>query len=199
MLSMRSEASAGSTAPKGLGKNLSSSLPAQSIAETARRLSWKRHVVLERNTESDDWGRADAKPEFIEAALALQDDVTIAYFTDCGVFVASVVHLLGLDPDFPVRETWTQFAYVKDSNRWETFVPAGEGDLRPGDILVREGHIYIYVGEYWSEVDERHYRAVGASLYTRPPSGHHLYLTGKSSKDRSSDQPFSVARFRGDS
>lgn len=171
--------------------------PAQTIADTARRLSWEHHVVLERNMESDDWGRAESKPEFVEAALALHDDVTIAYFTDCGVFVAAVVHLVGADPEFPVRETWTQLAYVEKSAVWDTFVPHSEDDLEPGDILVREGHIYIYVGEYWSETDGCHYRAVGASLYTRPPSGHFLYLTGKSAKDISSDRPFTVARFRG--
>lgn len=168
---------------------------AQTIARTARRLSWDRHVVLERNTESDDWGRAESKPEFVEAALALQDEVTIAYFTDCGVFVAAIVHLVGIDPDFPIRGTWNQLAYVEESDRWETFVPQSEEDLLPGDILVRQGHIYIYVDEYWSEEDGCHYRAVGASLYTRPPSGHFLYLTGKSAKDISSDTPFTVARF----
>lgn len=170
--------------------------PAQRIAAIARHLAWENHVVLERNMESDDWGRAESKPEFVEAALALDDEVRIAYFTDCGVFVAAVVRQAGVDPDFPVRRTWEQLEYLETSALWHTFVPEGEQDLEPGDILVRSGHIYIFTGEYWCDADGCGYRAVGASLYTRPPSGHHLYLTGKSAKDISSDRPFSIARIK---
>src|SRR5699024_10802019 len=80
----------------------------------------------------------------------------------------------GVDPDFPVRGTSIQLNYLRNSDKYEFFTPTNEGELQSGDILIRPGHIYLYTGERHDGSDGR---ALGASLYTRPPSGHHLYLS----------------------
>ncbi|MDN6498894.1 MAG: hypothetical protein L0K44_03950, partial [Yaniella sp.] len=67
-----------------------------------------------------------------------------------------------------------QQSYLRNSDKYETFYPSSEGDLQSGDILFLNGHIFIYTGERHTGSDGR---SQGASLSTRPPSGHHTYLS----------------------
>ena len=148
-------------------------VPEGYIIEALMHLAWDEKVELPHSSASNH-GREDAKPEFVEASTAINNDIHTAYFTDCGVFVATAVISSGVDPDFPVRGTSAQLAYLSNSEKYEFFTPSNEGELQSGDILIVPGHIYIYTGERHEGTDGR---AQGASLYTRPPSGHDFYLS----------------------
>lgn len=144
-----------------------------SIVDTAGTFAWDDKVVLPRST-AYGYGKAESKPEFVAASTDINNDLHTAYFTDCGVYVATVMIASGADEDFPVRGTTAQLAYLQGSDKYETFNPSSEGDLEPGDILIVPGHIYIYTGERNSSETGR---AQGASLYTRVPSGHNFFLS----------------------
>ena len=148
-------------------------VPEGDIVEASMHLAWDKQVKLPFSGASNH-GREAAKPEFVEASPAINNDIHTAYFTDCGVFVATAVILSGVDPDFPVRGTSVQLNYLQNSSKYDVFIPSNEGELQAGDILIVPGHIYIYTGERHEGIDGR---AQGASLYTRPPSGHHFYLS----------------------
>lgn len=150
------------------------SVPEGEIPETSEYLAWEERVELPRSTAGSH-GKEDAKPEFVEAADELASTPTTAYYTDCGVFVATVMRSSGVDPDYPARGTGVQLSYVNNSDKYETFSATSEGELEPGDILVRPGHTYLFTGERNSSDTGR---AQGASLYTRPPSGHNILLDG---------------------
>lgn len=162
-------------------------VPEGDAVETAMHLAWDDKVELEFSAAASH-GKEEAKPEFVETSTDINNDIHTAYFTDCGVFAATVMISSGIDPDFPVRGTGIQRDYFQSSDDYEFFVPQSEGELKPGDILIVPGHIYMYTGERHQGQDGR---ALGASLYTRPPSGHDLYLS-----DNRGD--YHVARYVGD-
>ena len=143
------------------------------IVDTAGTFAWDEEVTLPRST-AYGYGREESKPEFVEASTDLNNDLHTAFFTDCGVFVATVMHASGADEDFPQRGTSAQLSYLQGSDKYETFTPSSEGELEPGDILILPGHIYLYTGERDSSETGR---AQGASLYTRVPGGHNFFLS----------------------
>lgn len=151
--------------------------PTGEIVETAKYLAWDHYVKLPFSAAGSH-GRSAAKPEFVAVADSLAS-ATTAYYTDCGVFVASTMRSSGVDKSFPKRGTSVQINYLRNSPKYEFWRPTSEGELEPGDILITPGHIYIYTGERNSSNTGR---AQGASLYTRPPSGHHFYLTDTSGR-----------------
>lgn len=148
-------------------------VPEGDITEASMHLAWDKQVKLPYSGASHH-GQEAAKPEFVEASTSINNDIHTAYFTDCGVFAATAIISSGVDPDFPVRGTSVQLNYLQNSSKYEVFIPSNEGELQSGDILIVPGHIYIYTGERHEGSDGR---AQGASLYTRPPSGHHFYLS----------------------
>ncbi len=166
------------------------------IVATAKNLSQPHRVSLSRSTAARH-GESGAKPEYIKAVEEFHTSINQAMFTDCGVFISTVMRSSGVDPEYPLRGTSVQLPYVRNSPKYHTFIASSESELQPGDILIRPGHTYMYVGPYTAPEDGQEYKAVGASWYTRPPSGHSLYLTGSSSSDISSRDPFTVARYIG--
>ncbi|OYX41664.1 hypothetical protein B7Y94_04670 [Candidatus Saccharibacteria bacterium 32-49-12] len=167
------------------------------IAATAKNLAWPHRVSIERG-EGARHGESAAKPEYVKAVEQFHTAINQAMFTDCGVFVSTVMRSSGVDPDYPLRGTSVQLPYLRNSPKYKTFVAASESELLPGDILIRDGHTYIYVGPYTAPKDNQQYKAVGASWFTRPPSGHTLYLSGSNSSDISSSDPFTIARYIGE-
>ncbi|MGP4994598.1 hypothetical protein [Glutamicibacter ardleyensis] len=157
------------------------------IVETAGALAWDHYVDLKPHSMSYAYGKAQARPEFVEASSKLSKAWNTAYFTDCGVFVATVMRTSGADPTFPKRGTGTMMSYLQNSNKYEFFRPGSEADLEPGDILILHGHIYFYTGK---RNDSPTGRAQGASLSARPPSGHYVYLSD-------SRGAYNVARLKG--
>ncbi len=174
----------------------SGSAVAGDIANTAKNLSWPHRVKIPESSKTG-YGREAAKPEFVAAAEKLTTDYSTAYFTDCGVFVATVMHASGVDESYPKRGTSLQMNYIQSSPKYEKFIASSEDQLRPGDILIRTGHTYIYTGKVSGTEGGESYGSRGASLYTRPPSGHYTYLGGAGSGDISTNEPFTVARYIG--
>lgn len=164
-------------------------VPSGDVTDAAMYLAWEDRVELS-NSSAANHGREESKPEYVEAADSINEDRHTAYYTDCGVYVATVMRTAGIDTSFPVRGTREQQPYLRSSDDYEVFTPQSEGELESGDILIATDHIYIYTGERHSGDDGR---ALGASLYTRPPSGHDFYLT-----DDVNGQYY-AARFTGDS
>jgi len=67
-------------------------------------------------------------------------------FTDCGVFVATVVRASGVDPHYPTITTSVQEEYVKNSPKWKIIENRGSATkIQEGDIFVTSGHTYIVV------------------------------------------------------
>lgn len=155
----------GSTVPKG------------SIVETAGALAWDHYVSLARNIGVYAYGKAESRPEYVAAASKLSKNWATAYFTDCGVFVSTVMRTSGEDPNFPKRGTSVMMSYVQNSDKYEYFKPSNLGQLEPGDIMIRHGHIFIYTGKRNSSPTGLFQ---GASLGSRPPSGHPAYIVDSS-------------------
>lgn len=150
-------------------------VPKGGVVDTAAYLAWEERVEMPRST-AYGYGEDKAKPEYVDAANKLSKDHHTAYYTDCGVFVATVMISSGTDKSFPKRGTSGMYSYMQNSDKYKFFTPSSEADLKPGDILVKHGHIYLYTGERNSSPTGR---AQGASLYTRPPSGHNMLLGGE--------------------
>lgn len=148
-------------------------VPEGSIAETSVALAWEEKVTLPKSG-AYGYGEAESRPEYVVAANKLNSDHHTAFYTDCGVFVATVMRTSGADKAFPLRSTGVQMNYLKNSDKYEYFRPTSEAEMKAGDILITDGHIYLYTGER-NKTDTG--RAQGASLYTRPPSGHQFFLT----------------------
>ena len=78
-------------------------------------------------------------------------------YSDCGVFVSTVMRRSGADPGYPASGTANQENHVRNSNKY-SLVQLGPSnslnDLKPGDILIVNvgsgegglGHTYIYLG-----------------------------------------------------
>ncbi len=176
--------------------NCGGGVVAGNITSTAKNLAWLHKVSIKRGT-SDRYGEDVAKPEYVKAVEEVHSSINQAMFTDCGVFVSTVMRSSGVDPEYPLRGTSTQLPYVLSSSKYKTFTAQSESELQPGDIMIRDGHTYIYVGSYTAPEDNKEYKAVGASWYTRPPSGHDLYLSGEGNGDISTSSAFTVARYIG--
>jgi hypothetical protein len=108
-----------------------------------------------------------------------QSDATIAYqaaepkyngstgddeFSDCGVFVATVMVASGADKDYPKRGTTAQMTYLSSSSKYTEITSTNTADLKPGDIFITDGHTYMYVG-----TQPGGYNSVGGSLHDHVP------------------------------
>lgn len=159
-------------------------VPQGDIVEASMELAWADHRTVD--TPSGGWqsnprlGEAEARPEYVETAESIHDNINHAFFTDCGAFVSTVMRSSGIDPNYELRGTTQQQPYLESSDEWETFYPTNEGELEPGDVLIANysggtqgegGHTYIYTGDR-GDTEETYARAQGASLGQRPPSGH---------------------------
>ena len=69
-------------------------------------------------------------------------------WTDCGRFVATVMHMSGADPDYPDVYTPTQENYLRTSGKYEVHDDWDVSKLQPGDILIGPGHTYLFVGPW---------------------------------------------------
>jgi len=120
------------------------SIVAGNVVETAVGLSWP----------SGQHGK-----EKMDATSAYQDAMPVYNgstgedeWSDCGVFVSTVMVATGADPDYPKRGTVVQEDYVKNSAKYRIIRNIkSTGDLLPGDILIYNGpdggHTFIFVGQ----------------------------------------------------
>lgn len=170
------------------------SVPQGDLVDTTMHLAWEEEVTLPHST-ADDHGKDDSKDEYVETAADIHEAFTHAFYTDCGAFVATAVRASGTDPNFALRGTDMIEQYVEESDEWETFTLENEGQLQAGDVFIAThgggGHTYIYTDERPDgDAEAGTHRAQGASLYTRPPSGHYVSTT-------LNGQPYTIARHVG--
>lgn len=151
------------------------SVPEGDIVEASTHLAWEERTELD-YSEADEHGREESRDSFVEVADGLPNERHTAYYTDCGVFVASVMRSSGVDETFPARSTSAQSDYLEESDDYETFYPQSEEELEAGDILINSGHVYIYTDDRTGD-EAQDGSAQGGSLYTRVPSGHYFYLS----------------------
>lgn len=164
------------------------SVPQGDIVEASMELAWADHRTVENPggwQSNPRLGEEEARPEYVETAEAIHENINAGFFTDCGAFVATVMRSSGIDPNYQLRGTTQQQPYLQDSEEWETFTPTNEGELEPGDVLIANysgggqgegGHTYIYTGDR-ADTEETYARAQGASLGQRPPSGHAMVFS----------------------
>ncbi|TWD80366.1 peptidase M23-like protein [Kribbella amoyensis] len=146
------------------------------IVQTALGLAW--------DTPGHGKNRSDARPSYQEAMPKYNGATDIDPYSDCGVFVATVMVMSGVDKDYQRRSTGEQLKYVRASSKYETFDNITDVDqLRPGDILVKGseggevGHTYLYTGNYKGG-DGKTYNAASASLHGHVPEATNVYFDG---------------------
>lgn len=139
------------------------------IAEVAKNLAWPE--------DGHDGTSADlAKQEYRDAMEKYNDPGGYLAYTDCGRFVATVMHMSGADTAFPEVSTGVQFDYMKNSGKYDYWHAVPPGGMKPGDILNGPGHTYMYVGPWGKEGGG--YDSAAGSLGDHVPEAGHLYDVG---------------------
>jgi beta-N-acetylhexosaminidase len=68
-------------------------------------------------------------------------------FSDCGVFISTVVRSSGTDKDYPPRGTGAQLPYVQAHPEKYDVVPFTDtSQVQPGDWFIKDGHTFFYTG-----------------------------------------------------
>ncbi|MFI6680566.1 phage tail tip lysozyme [Kribbella sp. NPDC050470] len=139
------------------------------IVQTALQLAW--------NTPNHGHNPKPIDPTYAQAVRDHNGSSGEDVLTDCGVFVATVMRMSGADPDYAPRGTTAQLAYLRNSGKYDLFDNfTNEGQLKPGDIFIIDGHTYLYTGNYEGG-DGRTYNAASASLYGHVPEASHVYFS----------------------
>lgn len=89
-----------------------------------------------------------SKPEFITAKQLAEEQTGTDGFpgltASCDRLVATLVRLTGMDTNFPWGGTSVQIDYLNNpSNGW---VQVSCQERQPGDVIIRPGHVMIYIG-----------------------------------------------------
>ncbi|MFF1818667.1 phage tail tip lysozyme [Kribbella sp. NPDC058245] len=164
----------GGTGVPGSGPATACAAGSGNIAAVAMNLAWPTEGHNGLGTNASD--ATVAKPEYVAAMKQYNDPNGERAYTDCGRFVATVMHMSGADPKFPEVSTGTQFDYMKNSGKYDSWFGTPPGGMKPGDILNGPGHTYLYVGP-WGAAGQG-YDSASASLYGHVPEAGHLYKVG---------------------
>ena len=85
---------------------------------------------------------------------------------DCGAFVSALMRESGWDPNYAAGNTSVQASYL--SKNWHALGNGSSinaGQLKPGDVAIRDGHVFVYVGD----IPGFDSNIASASLGTRAP------------------------------
>lgn len=132
------------------------------IVATAKLLAWD-------TPGHNSVARGAAKPEYQDALPEYNGSTGDDEYSDCGVFVATVMVMSGVDKDYPRRNTSAQYEYLRNSSKYEQ-IPnvTNVSQLKPGDIMITDGHTYLFVGEFEGG-NGRTYNGYSASLGDHVP------------------------------
>ncbi|QNE19675.1 M23 family metallopeptidase [Kribbella qitaiheensis] len=134
-----------------------------SIVETAFGLAWR-----DRGHGQEE---ADATEAYQKAMPQFNGSTGTWPFSDCGVYVATVMVMSGVDKTYVKRGTGGQRDYVQGSSKYQVFENLNNvSQLQPGDIFVNDGHTYIYVGTF-KGTDGMTWNALSASLGSSAGNG----------------------------
>jgi hypothetical protein len=127
-----------------------------SIVDTAFGLAWR--------DRGHGQEQADATPAYQKAMPEFNGSTGSWPFSDCGVYVATVMVMSGVDKSYVKRGTGGQRNYVQGSSKYQVFENLSDvSQLQPGDIFVNDGHTYFYVGSF-KGTDGKTWNALSASL-----------------------------------
>ncbi len=160
---------AGSSATGCSSSTGSSSAVAGNIVETAKSFAWDQPVAR------GVWRESEAKPTYPPAQKQYNKSTGTCEFSDCGVFVSTVMRASGVDTSFPARGTGIMMDYMRNSGKYLVDETPSLSEMQPGDILVVRygggggGHIQIYTGQI-GESGGRKLVAIDAALCSRVPS-----------------------------
>lgn len=71
------------------------------------------------------------------------------YYMSCDRNVAMAARWSGTDVDYPIGPTSKQLQYLASSKKWKKIGSTDHFDydkLKPGDVMIKDGHTYLYVG-----------------------------------------------------
>jgi len=119
---------------------------------------------------------SDARDTYVTAVKAVNStnasDGANWAFSDCGVFVATVMRASTVDPEYMQRGTGLQLQYVQNNPKYDVIPFTDTSQAQPGDVFIKDGHTYIYVGPNTTGFDSadaswgQHVPTVGHNLWT---------------------------------
>lgn len=174
--------SGGTSAPSGSKNSCSPTAitgngSGSTIVQTALLLAWPNKGLHNGTSKSL------AREEY-QIAMPKYNDYSNAGstpWTDCGVFVATVMRASGADPKYAGRGTSVQLNYVKTNSQYFAFIPKDTSELLPGDTMTLNGHTYVYTGPYKGD-NGRDYTIAQASLGDHPPEAGNVFLSDSRGK-----------------
>ncbi len=111
-----------------------------------------------------------------------KDKIFNTYVQDCVYFMQALVYYTGITSklsEFPTNRATSQWNYMKGSSKWQEITNnSNTKNLQPGDILVNDKHVMVYVGEYGNGYGN----TVGASRGTWAARIHSIYYSNSSGK-----------------
>jgi hypothetical protein len=128
------------------------------IVQTALNYAW--------DTTGHGPDEADAKPSYRSDMPKYNGSTDNQPFSDCGVYISTVMIASGADPDYPKRDTRIQTTYLEAHPDKYQEIPnvTNTSQLVPGDILINDQHTFMFVGK-----QPKGYDSVGASLHSHVP------------------------------
>lgn len=144
--------------------------------KTAIGLAWP----IRKEPDGQFVKKEDATPAY-QAALPKFNGATDANaYTNCSIFVATVMRASGVDPNYPLRNTWDQLPYLRAHPEKYTVIDniTSAEQLQPGDIIINQDHhTMIFVGkqspddQYDTRDASLNDRVPGAKVFAPHPSG----------------------------
>lgn len=157
------------------GANVGNAAVQGDIVKTALNYAWPNHG------KHPGVDKSAAKPSY-QTDMPKYDGATdFNPYSDCGVFVATVMIASGVDKNYTKRGTGNQEQYVRSHPELYTKINAtSTSGLQPGDIFIvnggGQGHTYIYTGNYKGD-DGKTYNAAAASLNQHVPEADMTYFS----------------------
>lgn len=152
----------------------SPNLDTSSVVSTALSLANNRVMDTGQNSE------LDATTAYVDAKKRINPE---ASWSDCGGFIATVMRISGADPNYPLLGTaLNQKPYLESHpEKYQILRSWSESDLQPGDIFIRSGHTFMYIGRPGIEAVQASLgdRVPGIRPYGLPSSGFNGYVVAR--------------------
>ncbi|MEO6513574.1 MAG: phage tail tip lysozyme [Candidatus Saccharimonadales bacterium] len=134
------------------------------VVQTALNYAW--------DTRGHGPDEADAKPTYRRDMPVINGATADSPYSDCGVFVSTVMIASGADKDYPKRVTGIQEDYLRaHPNKYQEIKNVtNTSQLQPGDILVNSVHTFMFVG-----AQPKGFDSVGGSHYDHVPQATGFY------------------------
>lgn len=94
--------------------------------------------------------KSDAKPSFQAAMPKYNGSTAATSWSDCGVFISTVMRASGVDPNYPIQGTTVMLPYLRNHPEKYTIITedaTSASQLQPGDIIINDHHTMLFVGQ----------------------------------------------------